>query len=258
MTIKELMPFFCDITQKISVLYKECYRRPMPVELKDDLTPVTMLDRNIEELITYSIESTFGSHKIHGEEFGIKGKMSSDYEWVIDPLDGTKTFIQGVPFAATIIALLKGGEPIIGMYYNPILNDLLIGDNKQCFHNGVITSVRQCSKLSDAVILTTDHFNVGKYRNQRGFDELAKKCRLYRTWADAYGYFLIATGFADILIDPIVSRWDILPIIPIIRGANGCIFDYHGGNPIEATGVVAAPPNLMSDIIQILNKYDEE
>lgn len=252
MISKEWIKFFEDLTQKTSIVCKQYYRQPINIELKNDMSPVTMVDKQVEEIIISSIEKEFKGHSIHAEETGVI-KKDSDYEWVIDPIDGTKTFIHGVPMFATIIALLHKGNPVLGVYHNPILGDLIIGDNETCLYNGRQTKVRQCKNLSDATILTTDHFTVGKFRNQTGFDNLVKQCKMYRTWADAYGYFLIATGYADIMIDPIMSRWDSMAIIPIIKGSKGAVTDYLGNNPVESNSLIAAPENLINEIVKILN-----
>ncbi|MFI5236464.1 MAG: inositol monophosphatase family protein, partial [Ignavibacteriales bacterium] len=108
-------------------------------------------------------------------------------------------------------------------------------------------------ELNYAVLLTTDHLNIEKYQSIDKFNNLIKKVKLYRNWGDCYGYYLLATGYADIMIDPIMSPWDLLPLIPIIKGAGGIITDYHGKNPIEGKSAVAASKQIHSKVISILN-----
>ncbi|MBQ0733516.1 inositol monophosphatase family protein [Aquimarina celericrescens] len=253
MNTNDLLPFFKELTDKTSNICKEYYRKPIKVKVKKDKSPVTILDKKVEEKIIDCISREFSGHNIYTEETGIINRTGSEFEWVIDPIDGTKTFIHGVPLFATLIALLKNGIPIVGMYHNPILEDLVVGDNQICIHNDNPTKMRSCNHFSDAVILTTDHFAIGQFQDQDRFDNLIKKCKMYRTWADAYGYFLLATGYADIMIDPIMSRWDALALIPIIKGAGGGITDYQGNSPIEAESIIAAPKNLLPDIVNLLN-----
>ena len=116
----------------------------------------------------------------------------------------------------------------------------MIGDNITTKLNGVAVKIRNCENLSGAVLLTTDHTNISKHKNAKSFNELIKKVKLYRNWGDCYGYYLVATGYADIMIDPIMSVWDSMALIPIIKGAGGTITDYEGNDPITGNSTVAA------------------
>jgi myo-inositol-1(or 4)-monophosphatase len=149
--------------------------------------------------------------------------------------------------------LLKNDEPILGVINQPILNDILIGDNKITFINNKTTSVRNCKDISEAVLLTTDHINIGEYQNLEKFEKLIRKVRLYRSWGDCYGYYLLATGFADVMIDPIMSFWDTMALIPIIKGAGGIITDYKGDDPVKGSSIIAASPGVHSQVIKYLN-----
>lgn len=172
----------------------------------------------------------------------------------MDPIDGTKSFIHGVPLFATLIGVMVDGEPVYGAIYNPLLDDLIVGDNNVALWNGVATRMRPCDSLQQATLLTTDILNVDKYRNIHDFMALAGQCRILRTWGDAYGYCLLATGRADIMVDPIMSRWDLAALIPVIRGAGGTITDYYGGNPATGDSIVACGKNLHDEVIACLNK----
>jgi fructose-1,6-bisphosphatase/inositol monophosphatase family enzyme len=153
----------------------------------------------------------------------------------------------------TLIALLKNDEPILGVINQPILNEFLIGDNKTTFINNKPTSVRNCKDISDAVLLTTDHINIEEYQNLEKFEKLIRKVKLYRGWGDCYGYYLLATGFADVMIDPIMSFWDTMALIPIIKGAGGIITDYKGDDPVNGSSIIAASPGIHSQVIKCLN-----
>lgn len=119
--------------------------------------------------------------------------------------------------------------------------------------NGTKTLIRICSDLRNAVLLTTDHLNIEKYQDNVKFNDLIKKVKLYRNWGDCYGYYLLATGYADIMIDPIMSPWDLLPLIPIIKGAGGVITDYKGNDAINGKSAVAASTQIHKEVISILN-----
>lgn len=250
--LEEYKNFSKKLAEVSAAIIRQYFRTRISVESKDDNSPVTIADKKAEEVMRELILKHYPAHGIFGEEFGVTN-LGAEYTWVLDPIDGTKSFICGAYSFGTLIALLKNGVPIIGVYNHPILNDFLIGDNVETKINGNKTFVRNCTELSKAVLLTTDHLNIEKYQNVDKFNQLIKKVKLYRNWGDCYGYYLLATGFADIMIDPIMSPWDLLPLIPIIRGAGGIITDYKGNDPIKGNSIVAASAEIHSEIISLLN-----
>lgn len=252
MNLKSLTPFLQSLSNESSVIIKKYFRTPVTVESKSDSSPVTIADKLAEEKMREIITKVFPSHGIIGEEFGNKN-TDAEYVWVLDPIDGTKSFISGALSFGTLIALLKNSKPIIGVINHPILNEFLIGDNQNCLLNGSKIEMRNCTSINQATLLTTDHLNVAKYQNQKKFDELAHTVKLYRNWGDCYGYYLLATGFADIMIDPIMSVWDSMALIPIINGAGGMITDYQGNDPTIGDSIVASSKEIHSTVIKLLN-----
>ena len=246
---KEFIIHLANISGKIIRNY---FRADINIDNKADDSPVTIADRKAEEVMREEIMKNFPDHGIIGEEFGNYNE-SAEFEWTLDPIDGTKSFICGALSFGTLISLLKNGKPLLGAINQPILNELLIGDNNTAEINGTKTQLRACNNLYKSVLLTTDHLNICKYQNQNNFEELIKKVKLYRNWGDCYGYYLVATGFADIMIDPIMSVWDSLPLIPIINGAGGIITDYQGNDPIEGSSIIAASAGIHKEVINILN-----
>jgi myo-inositol-1(or 4)-monophosphatase len=232
---------------------KKYFRTKISIETKFDNSPVTIADKSVEETIREKIMSEFPDHGIIGEEFGNHNE-TAHYKWILDPIDGTKSFISGIATFGTLIGLLKDGTPILGLFHQPIIGELLIGDNKSTELNGKRTKTRSCKRLEEATLLTSDHFMIGNYKNQIAFDQLANKVKLYRTWGDCFGYYLLCTGYADIMVDPIMSPWDALPLIPIIKGAGGTVTDYEGNNPADGNSIIAAVNDIHSQIIEILNK----
>jgi len=243
---------FCKVLSRASAdVIKKYFRTDVSVESKKDDSPVTIADRKAEEVMRELIMKHFPDHGIVGEEFGETNK-DAENKWILDPIDGTKSFICGAYSFGTLIGLLKNGFPILGVYNHPILNDFLMGDNEETRINGEKTFVRNCSELNQAVLLTTDHLNIEIYQDIELFEKLIKEVKLYRNWGDCYGYYLLATGYADIMIDPIMSPWDLLPLIPIIKGAGGVITDYQGNDPVKGSSAVASSQHIHSDIISIL------
>lgn len=228
------------------------FRTSIKVDSKVDSSPVTIADKKAEELMREEIMREFPDHGILGEEFG-KHNEGAEYQWILDPIDGTKSFICGTVTFGTLIALMHKNKPILGVINQPVLKEYLIGDNESAKLNDKDVKVRKVEKISDAVLLTTDHLYIGKYHNQEKFDKLIKKVKLYRNWGDCYGYYLVATGFADIMIDPVMNVWDSMALIPVIKGAGGIITDYKGNNPVNSDSIIASTPIIHNEIIKSLN-----
>lgn len=248
----EFKKFMYHLANISANIIKPYFRTKMNIEHKEDNSPVTVADKNAEEAMRRAIIKEYPEHGIVGEEFG-SYKEDAEYKWVLDPIDGTKSFICGVLSFGTLIALLKNDEPILGVINQPILNEFLIGDNKSTNINNNLVSVRNCEDISDAVLLTTDHIKIEEYQNLEKFEKLIRKVKLYRSWGDCYGYYLLATGFADVMIDPIMSFWDTMALIPIIKGAGGIISDYKGDDPVNGNSIIAASPGVHSQVIKFLN-----
>lgn len=224
----------------------------LAVEHKSDDSPVTLADRGAEELLRRLIAQTYPDHGVIGEELG-DDRPDAEFVWVLDPIDGTKSFITAVPLFGTLIALLHRGQPVLGAIHQPILNQLVVGDGVVTTLNDRPVRVRPCADLSAATLLTSDPLNPAKYQNGPAYDALAGRVRLTRTWGDAYGYLLLATGRADIMCDPIMNPWDIQALIPIVRGAGGLITDWHGNDPVSGSSIVAAAPELHPAVIAAFN-----
>lgn len=232
-------------------------RLDLNVELKSDASPVTQADRGAEKVMRDRIEQRFPTHGIIGEEYG-NVREDAEYVWVLDPIDGTRSFITAVPLFVTLIGLMHRGKPILGAINQPVLRQLMIGDGTTTTLNGNPVRVRPINDISKATLLTTDPGFPARYQNGAGFESLAGRSELYRTFGDGYGYLLVAAGWADIMVDPIMNPWDLLPLIPCIEGAGGRITNWQGG-PVLGNGAngslsaVACAPSLHDAVIRTLN-----
>ncbi len=224
----------------------------LEVETKGDETFVTKADRQAEKAMRQLIQEEYPGHGIIGEEFGNENQHA-EFVWVLDPIDGTISFISGCPLFGTLIGLLHKGQPILGAINQPILNLLCLGDNEKTTLNGKPIRMREVNRLSDATVLTTDVLAVPRYQRSAGFERLVQESRVFRTWGDCYGYLLLASGRADVMLDPIMNPWDILPLIPIIQGANGMITSWDGNPASSAKSCVAANKNLHPLVLEMLN-----
>lgn len=229
------------------------YRSSYGVEIKQDETPVTIADREVEALIRAKIQQEFPSHGIIGEESG-DYQPQAEYKWVIDPIDGTKSFVSNVPLFGTLIALMKDDRPVLGCLYLPVSDDLLIGNNTETKLNGQSIRMPDDTPLKDALLLTTDYKDFSKYKNRQGFDHLMTQCKMARTWGDCFGYYLLVTGKAHVMVDPAMSVWDKMALIPIVTGAGGRISDFYGNAAETGDSIVASVGSLHSEVIKILNE----
>lgn len=248
------IPFIKDLAAKSSeVIMPYFANHDVVVERKSDETPVTVADRNAEKIMREMIGKQYPHHGIIGEEIGNEN-VDAEFVWVLDPIDGTKSFAAACPLFGTLIALRHRDEPVLGAIHMPVLRRLLIGDGKKTTLNGKPVRVRETKTLDDAIALTTDILFVEQYRSPAGFERLIRKVKLFRTWGDCYAYFSFATGWTDIAIDPIMEVWDIRALIPVIRGAGGVITGWDGGDPVHADSIVAASPLLHESVIEELNR----
>lgn len=245
--------FAIELAEAAGEIIRPLFGDPsLKVDTKSDATPVTEADRNAEIRIREMIRTRYPDHGIQGEEFGIEND-DAEYVWVIDPIDGTKSFITGCPLFGTLIALLHRGIPLVGLIHQPIISQTCLGNGATTTLNGKPVRVRHTGNLAAATLLLTDFANLGKYQDRTSFDRLVSEAALTRTWGDCYGYLLVASGFADIMLDPVVKDWDKLALIPVVRGAGGTITDWQGNDPVTGTSIVAASPGLHAEAIRILN-----
>lgn len=229
------------------------------VESKQDGTPVTMADRGAEELARKLITERFPNDSILGEEFADK-EGTSGWQWILDPIDGTKSFIHGVPFYSNLIGVQRDGEPVIGVIWVPALNRGVWGAKKQGAWEIVGDTTRpahvsRIDKLEEALFLTTDAYDFDKVGRDGAYDELEAKCKLTRTWGDAYGYYLVATGRAEIMIDPYFEIWDAAPLKTILEEAGGAFCDWQGVATIEGREGVGVNAVLKDVVTEILRRF---
>jgi myo-inositol-1(or 4)-monophosphatase len=204
--------------------------------------PVTAADRAAEQAMRTLIREAFPEHGIVGEEFKDEG-MSAAYVWVLDPIDGTKSFIAGMPAWGTLIGLLKDGLPVYGMMHQPFIGERFTGDGAATHYRGPAgerrLSARACSSLSEATLFTTSPLLMSE--QERGaFEKVQAKARLSRYGGDCYAYCMIAAGFVDLVIETGLKPHDIVALIPIIEGAGGIVTDWSGKSAAKGGRIIAA------------------
>jgi histidinol phosphatase-like enzyme (inositol monophosphatase family) len=204
------------------------FQTGVAVEQKTDESPVTIADRDAEQLLRRLIEDRFPDHAIVGEEYG-ETDRDSTYRWIIDPIDGTRSFIRGVPLYGVLIGLEIAGECVVGVVHFPGLGEMVTAAKGHgCRWNGRPARVSDVSRLDQALVVYTDCADFAEYGRAEAWGRLQAATHTQRGWADCYGHCLVATGRAEVMIDPILSTWDCAALVPILVEAGGTFTDWDG------------------------------
>ena len=219
--------------------------------------PVTAADRAAEQAMRTLIRRTFPSHGVRGEEFPDEG-MDADYVWVLDPIDGTKSFISGMPAWGTLIGLCRHGQPVYGMMHQPFIRERFTGDGAQARYRGPAgdrrLNVRNCASLGEAVMMTTSPLLMEE-GNRALYEQVEKRVRLPRYGGDCYAYCMLAAGHVDLVIETNLNDYDILPLSPIVTGAGGIVTNWEGGEDLSGGRVVASGDRRLHDeVLSVLNR----
>jgi len=255
------LDFAVEIARQAGAQTLELFRTArFDVERKSDGSPVTAVDRAAEELLRERISTQFPDDAILGEEFG-ETAGTSGFRWLLDPIDGTKSFIAGVPLYTTLVAVMHGDDPQIGVVFAPAAGEIVYAARGAgCWHAVGTAEPRRCrvsdvDTLADALFLTTSVHSFTTRRKidaRPAFDRLQDACRLTRTWGDAYGYLLVATGRAEIMIDPEMSLWDTAALQPIIEEAGGRFSDWQGRATVHSEEAIATNAKLAEQVLGLI------
>jgi len=228
MNLKSYFDFTTDLAYRAGRLTLGYYQTGVRPDYKADDTPVTAADRAAEELIRGEIERTYPDHAIVGEEYGESAGQGKPFRWFVDPIDGTKSFMRGVPLYGVLIGLEIEGVIRVGAAYFPALDEMLCAaDGLGCWWNGRPARVSNVDSFERACICFTSYKNFT--RRQPGlFDRLSDAVYMMRGWSDAYGYLLVATGRAEAMFDPYMNPWDCAPFPVIFREAGGFFGSWQG------------------------------
>jgi histidinol phosphatase-like enzyme (inositol monophosphatase family) len=268
---REFIPFLHELIGVAFDTIRPLFLSGTAVIDKADASPVTQADRGAEQAMRALIGRRYPDHAILGEEFGEKsGAMTGTrYRWVLDPVDGTRAFITHCFLFGTLIALERwcddehGGRyrPLLGAIAHPAAGQAVIGHAGGCTRFAADGSqhaahVRRCARIEDATLLVTSLWSVGEQRqapNVDRIDLLARRAKLVRTWGDCFGYFALATGGADLMLDPTLAYWDVAAIVPVIEGAGGCVSNWTGGDPLAQPSLIASAGALHPEVLATLH-----
>lgn len=239
------------------LIMKHYQSQTLGVETKSDHSPVTIADKGAEQLIRRELAEQYPDDGILGEEFD-DVPTSSGYRWVLDPIDGTKPFIHGVPLFGTLIGLEFNNRMVMGVCRFPALNEVIYAEEaagawwKIDDQKPRRAQVSLSSSLCDARLMMTEPTYTVRCGRQQVFDDLLKTVGLARGWGDCYGHMLVATGRAEIALDPVMSPWDIAALIPILREAGGSCTDWKFEENIFGGDGVSCVPGLVDELRELL------
>ena len=249
-----------DMLAAARPLARQHFRTPLEVERKSDLSPVTLADRAIERAMKEVLEKACPGHGILGEEFGTS-QAEARHLWVLDPIDGTKSFIAGVPLFGTLIALLENGQPILGAIDMPLLGETWIGKSGgETLLNGTTCQVSARTELAGATLFATspDQFTAAE---RPRFEALSAACLARRFGGDCYSYGLLASGHVDLILEAELQPYDYMALVPVIEGAGGVITDWAGAPlTLASTGQVlaAATPALHRAALAVIGAQGQD
>ena len=256
--LQDYLDFALDCAWKAGRIALGYYQTGVAVERKADNSPVTIADRGIEQMLRERITQQWPQHGIIGEEFGrIKGQ--SVYTWVIDPIDGTKSFAHGVPLFANLLALVNADGPLLGVMHYPALGEMIYAARGQgCFWNGRRCHVSTVDTLEDAALMTTDLDLLYDSSQAVACQRLVERTYFRRTWGDSYGYALVATGRAEIMLEPRLAVWDAAPLPVVLQEAGGIYTDWQGRVDIHSGSAVATNGVLHEQVMALIGQPKAE
>ncbi len=257
--INECLDVALDAVLSAAPIALEYFRKPMQVDDKLPgivYDPVTEADKRIETAIRDRLTEAFPTHGIVGEEHGATG--SRETYWVIDPIDGTRAFISGMPTWGMLLGLVTEGRAVAGIMHQPFTGETFVGgpDSARFLHQGAESPLKAsaCAGLDDAILYSTHPMMFYEPEMAARYERLTNRCRLQRWGGDCYGFALVAMGSIDLMVDALLMPYDIVPLIPIIEGAGGVVTNLEGHSPLDGgTVIAAANATLHAEALELMN-----
>lgn len=229
------------------------FQADTPAGFKSDGTPVTEADRKAEEVIRHRIEKRYPGHAVIGEEYGATGGEKETHRWIIDPIDGTKSFIHGVPLYGVLIGLEIDGIVEVGVVYFPALDEMVAAaTGNGCHLNGRPVRVSAVTNLNRATVAFTDAGSFSACNRGAAWEKIQRATWFRAGWGDAYGHCLVATGRAELMLDPVMNLWDCAPFPPILKEAGGFFGDWQGTPTIYGNEAMSTTPALLPAVLALI------
>jgi len=252
--LKELLEFAVVLARGAGDITLKYFRKRPETSTKADGSYVTIADREAEAYLRRQISERFPDDGILGEEEGeVEGR--SGRRWIVDPIDGTFAFVHGVPLYGVLIALEIENEMSVGVVNIPALDEIVsAAKGCGCFLNGEPARVSATAKLDEALLLCTSFAACARYGFGRAAELLQQRTKASRTWGDCYGYALVATGRADVMLDPVMNLWDCAPLLPIMEEAGGTFTDWRGVRTAAGGNAVATNGLLFNEVLTVISE----
>ena len=255
--LKELLEFAVELARGAGDITLQYFRRQLETSTKADGSYVTIADREAEEFLRKQIAERFPDDGVLGEEQG-ESTGRSGRRWILDPIDGTFAFVHGVPFYGVLIALEIDQQMVAGVVNIPALGEIVsAAKGVGCFLNGEPARVSTTRELKDALLLSTSFVACARHGFGRTAELLQARARTSRTWGDCYGYVLVATGRADVMLDPVMNLWDCAPLLPIMEEAGGTFTDWRGVKTADGGNAIATNGLLFDEVMNCLKEAQE-
>ena len=255
--LKELLDFGVEAAREAGEVTLRYFKRKFETRLKGKDNFVTQADLEAEELLRHLIVGRYPDDAIVGEEGG-ESAGTSGRRWILDPIDGTYSFVHGVPFYGVLVGVEVDGEPAVGVIHLPALGETVYAaKGLGCFWNGEPARVSSIERLEDALLLATDFGSCAHHGFGAAAEELQRRAAMRRTWGDCYGYALVATGRADVMLDPILNVWDCAALLPVLEEAGGTFTDWKGLRSIHSGNGVATNGALLGEVMRIIEENSQ-
>ncbi|HEX2529386.1 MAG TPA: inositol monophosphatase family protein [Geminicoccus sp.] len=258
--VQELLAFGHRLADAAAEVQRHWFRAELTIESKLDESPVTIADRQAELRMRELIEAQYPGHGILGEEYG-QQDLGAEFVWVLDPIDGTKSFICGRPQFGTLIGLLHRGQPLLGLIDQSILRERWVGvSGSPAMFNGRTIRTRPCPGLERAVLASYSRRMFAPGPEREAFDALEAKVYLSQFNTDCYGYGLLAAGFVDLVVEQGLQPYDYLPILPILAGAGAIVSDWKGrpvGLGSAGRVIVAGDPRVHAEALAMFEPLSD-
>ncbi len=249
----ELLDFAVELACGAGDITLKYFRKRPETTTKSDGSYVTIADREAEAYLRRQIAERYPDDGIVGEEEG-ESRGRSSRRWIVDPIDGTFAFVHGVPFYGVMIGLEIEGELSVGVVNIPALGELVsAAKGVGCFLNGEPTRVSTTPRLEDALLLCTDFSSCARYGFGRAAELMQARAKTSRTWGDCYGYVLVATGRADVMLDPVMNLWDCAALLPIMEEAGGTFTDWRGVRTADGNNSIATNGLLFAEVMGLVS-----
>ena len=251
----DYLSFAVDVAFRAGRLALGHFQRPIPIDQKSDDSPVTAADRGAEELMRELIAASYPTHAILGEEMGESSStdLDSTHKWILDPIDGTRSFVHGVPLWGVLIGLEVDSEMVVGVCYLPALDEMYAAaKGGGCRLNGRPCRVRQTGRLSEALVSVTDASDL-EGRHPGFWQRLREASGTLRGFSDCYGHCLVASGRIDAMLDPIMNVWDNAALKPIVEESGGRFTDWDGNSTIYGASAISVAASLEDELRDLID-----